>query len=127
MRGQDWNMAMALKTHWEGGDTLGIDLCPLLANLDGLLKYLEDNSVRPGINIPKCPDCGEEHRWSFIRTLLENALDIKPARQSALLEAVDRKLGGVRAMYGGDEGYRKMVKASEEFFATVKVDNVYRP
>jgi hypothetical protein len=35
-------MAMTLKTHWERGNTRGIELCPLLANLDGLLKYLDD-------------------------------------------------------------------------------------
>lgn len=127
MRGQDWNMAMALRKHWEGGATTGIDFCPLLENLDGLLKYLDDINLKPGINIPKCPGCGEEHRWSFIRTMMQNALDIKPARKSALLEAVDRKLDEVRAMYGGDDGYRKMVKASEEFFTKVKADNFYRP
>jgi hypothetical protein len=127
MRSQDWNMAMALKKQWEGGDTPGVKLCPLLENLDGLLKYLDDIGLKPGINIPKCPDCGQEHRWSFIRTMMQNALDIKPARKSALLEAVDRKLDGVRAMYGGDKGYREMIKASDEFFARVKADNVYRP
>ncbi len=127
MRGQDFNMAIALKKHWQGDATSGVDLCPLLENLDGMLKHLDDIGLKPGNNMPKCPSCGEEHRWSFIRTLLQNALNIEPGRHSALLEQVDRSLDSTRALYGGDKQYREMLKASEEFFARVKVDSVYRP
>jgi len=127
MRGQDFNMAIALKKHWQGEASPGVDLCPSLEDLDGMLKHLDNIGLKPGNSIQKCLGCGEEHRWSLIRTLLQNALDIEPVRHSALLEQVDRSLDSTRALYGGDKQYREMIKASEEFFAKVQVDSVYRP
>lgn len=87
----------------------------------------ENNVIADRPILPKCPKCGEEHRWSFIRALLQYALTIEPARHSALLEQVDRNLDSARVLYGGDQQYREMMKAAEEFFAKVDANSVNRP
>jgi hypothetical protein len=120
MRGIDWKMARDVVAHWNGGEAPGIVLCPLLADLDRLLNYLDEIGLRPGFSIFVCPECGDEHRWALIRSLMSSALSLRSARSSKVLEAVDRSLDPVRELYGGESGMRSMMQSADEFF--VKVD-----
>lgn len=127
MRAVDWNLAVAVRNHWNGAETPVIEICPLLADLDYLLKYLDEAGIRPGQAIGVCPECGNDHRWALLRELMIYALDIRPARHSRLLEMVDRSLDEVRAMYGGEEGYREMKLEAEAFFAKAGAKFNYTP
>ena len=123
MREIDWKLAAAVKEHWQGRATPGITPCPLLTDFDRLLVYLDEIGLKPGHAVASCPACSDEHRWALIKQLMSYALEVFPDRRNALLEAVDRNLGSVRALYGGDEGYREMQKGAAEFFAKVDADN----
>ena len=126
MRGQDWDLAIALRDHWLGVDTpLDAKLCPLLADLDGLLAYLDEQGITPGDALLPCPVCGDHHRWALLRKLMEHALDIQPARHSKLLAMVNRSLDVVRDLYGGEEGYQRYKQGAEEFFAKVDAGQKY--
>ena len=127
MRAIDWKLAMAVKDHWQGRKTPGITLCPILLDLDRLLAYLDEIDIKPGHAVACCPECGDEHRWTLLKTLMCSVLDLYPDRHSALLQAVDQGLESVRALYGGKEKYREMTKAAEEYFAKVNADNCYVP
>lgn len=126
MRKVDWNMAIALRDHWQDGAPRSI-LCPLLADVDALLKYLDEIGLKPGDVIDPCPSCGGEHRWTLLKELMCFALKLQPARQSKLLAAVDQSLEPVRALYGGKDGYEKMEQDAEKFFARVGASNLYKP
>jgi hypothetical protein len=119
MRGIDWKLAMAVKDHWQGRKTHGVTLCPLLADLDRLLAYLDDKGLKPGHAVACCPECGDEHRWTLLHELMCSVLDLYPDRDTPLLKAVDQRLEPVRAAYGGKEKYREMTKAAEEYFAKI--------
>lgn len=110
-------MAIALRNHWKGQATPGIKLCPLLADLDGLLVYLDAAGIRPGHAIYECPACGADHRWALLHELMIHVLEIRPASQSRLLTIIDRKLEVDREMYGGEKGFRSMRQGAEVFFA----------
>ncbi|MDP2827560.1 MAG: hypothetical protein Q8O37_03035 [Sulfuricellaceae bacterium] len=127
MRTVDRNLAIAVRNHWCGVETPGIVLCPLLADLDRLLKYLDETGIKPGCAIMTCPECGEYHRWVLLNELMIFALDIRPDNKSRLMEMVDSRLDEVRAMYGGDEGYLEMKKEAEAFFAKVGAGRSYTP
>ncbi len=126
MRGIDWKLAVAVKDHWQGRETLGMSLCPLLADLDRLLAYLDEKGVKPGYAVACCPECGDEHRWALLRELMCSVLELYPDRKTALLEAVDRSMDPVRALYGGKEGYAEMQKAAAVFFAEVDAGRIYK-
>lgn len=119
MRQSDWNLAIALKNHWQRNVTPAPELCPLLADLDRLLVYLDAEGIRPGDALSQCPECGDEHRWALFKELMHHALEIRPSNQSKLLETVEMDLAEVYEMYKGKEGYRAMRKAAAEYFANV--------
>jgi hypothetical protein len=127
MRDVDWRMSIAIRNHWRGQDTGGIKLCSLLADLDGLLKHLDEIGLKPGNAIAHCEHCGEEHRWALIKELMCHALELRPENQSKLLEEVDKNLDGVRQLYGGKDGYEAMKREAEAFFATLPPGNRYTP
>jgi hypothetical protein len=99
----------------------------LLADLDRLLKHLDEIGLRPGHAIAHCEHCGDEHRWVLIKELMCHALELRPANQSKLLEEVDKSLESVRELYGGKEKYDEMKKDSEAFFAKLGDCNRYTP
>lgn len=119
MRTIDWNLAIALKKHWQEKEAANAKLCPLLADLDRLLICLDENNFRPGDALSICPECGQEHRWALLKELMHHALEMRPASQSKLLEMVEMNLEDVHELYGGKEGYRAMRKAAAEYFAKV--------
>jgi hypothetical protein len=119
MRGIDWKLATVVRDHWLGISAHGFPLCPLLANLDRLLAYLDEAGIKPGHAVACCPECGDEHRWALLHELMRSVLEIYPDRKSALLKAVDRNLEPVRALYGGKEKYEEMRRAAEAYFASV--------
>ncbi len=117
MRSEDWTMAIALRDHWNGKAS-GLRLCPLLADLDGMLAYMDQTGLKPGHVIDPCQACGQEHCWSFLSVLVEESLDLR-LTMTQLQVLVDKKLQPVRARYGGPAAYRAMKKGSENFFAQV--------
>ena len=127
MRKVDWDMAIAVRDHWQGRGSPRSDLCPLLADVDALLKHLDEIGLTPGDVIDPCPSCGQEHRWTLLKELMCLALKLQPARQSKLLAAVDQSLESVRALYGGKEKYEAMEQEAEKFFARVGAGNLYKP
>jgi hypothetical protein len=116
MRSQDFYLAILLRNHWKGRKTSKVMLCPLLADLDQLLAYLDEAGLKPGHAIGVCPKCGEEHRWALLKELMIYAKEIRPDSQHRLIEMVDRSLDSERAMYGGEEGFREFRKEEEAFF-----------
>lgn len=122
MLSKDWYMAYQLKKHWKHETTENIEFCPLLADLNSLLNYLDEIGLKPGYNIPKCPACGADHRWDFIKAMLTNALELKPVHPSVLLEYVDRKLDYLREQEGGEEGRLKIDQKQDEFFLSLRKD-----
>lgn len=118
MRSEDFYMAIILRGHWQGRETPEVKLCPLLADLDQLLEYLDQIGLKPGHAIGVCPGCGEDHRWTLLRDLMINAKGIRPDSQHRLIEMVDRSRDSERAMYG-EEGFRELNKGAEKFFIGV--------
>lgn len=127
MRGIDINLAIEVRNHWQGLETSNKELCPLLADLDRLLDYLDDASIKPGDVIDPCPECGQEHRWALLKQLMIYALEIRPTHQSRLLAMVDESLEPLRALYGGEKGYREMKECAEDYFKKVDADNNFMP
>lgn len=126
MRAIDWRMSVAVRNHWKGQEMPDIKICPLLADLDRLLVYLDEAGITPGHVVDPCPECGQEHRWALLHELMIHALDIRPASQSKLLRTVDKKLEEVRAFYGGEDGYRSMRQDAEAFFTDVDSGRVFK-
>ena len=91
MRGMDWNLAITVRNYWQGKPVTVIRLCPLLADLDRLLSYLDETSLRPGHAIDCCPECQNEHRWALLKMLMGFALQMRPANQSRLLMEVEQE------------------------------------
>lgn len=117
MRATDYQLTSLIRRHWAGDTQPG--LCPLLSNLPALLQYLDARDFKPGDAIMVCPECGDHHRWTFLRELMFAALDIRPKIESTILVRVDRSLDGVRADFGGEEGYREYLRKAEAYFAKV--------
>ncbi len=122
----DYNMVIAISEHWKSKVTSVNNMCPLLADLDRLLAYLDEKNITPGNVIDPCPECGQEHRWAMLNRLMVFALDIRDSKQSCLLEKVDNRLEHVRALYGGKEGYKNLQTAAKEYFKGAD-GNVYTP
>jgi len=125
MRKVDWDTAVAARDHWHG-KAAKTGLCPLLADADALLRYLDEIGLTPGHAVSSCPSCGQDHRWVLLRQLMCFALELQPPRQSKLLTAVDQLLEPVRALYGGKEEYEAMQREAEEAFARVGAGKVYK-
>lgn len=119
MRGVDWNMSQALYAHWLGIEIPGFKLCPLLADLDRMLKYFDEIGLKPGHALCPCPECGDYHRWALLGELMSNALVLRSADESKLLATVDKNLEPVRALYGGEKGLQEMRLAAANYFASV--------
>lgn len=127
MRIEDHKLAVESASHWHQDAPAAPPPCALLADLDALLSHLEANHITPGNVIDVCPACGKEHRWALIKELLLRALDVQPRRSSPLLEWADRSLDEVRALYGGNAGYRKMRGEAEAYFRKIGAKDVYTP
>lgn len=127
MRDIDWKTSIAVRNQWRGLPTGEMKLCPLLADLDRLLEYLDEIGLKPGHAIAHCEHCGEEHRWALLKELMLHALELRAPNQSRLLEEVDKSLARVRELYGGKEGYEAMKRESEAFFAKLGTGNRYTP
>lgn len=126
MRAVDFQLEIAVKRHWQGEEVAG--LCPLLANVDQLLKYLDEEDFAPGDAITRCPVCGNDHRWVLLKGLLIFALELRPHNKTKLLVQVDKSLDEIRALYGGEAGYKEMTCKADEFFAKLEnLDHCYKP
>jgi hypothetical protein len=125
MRGIDFRLSINVKDCWLGKIPAEGAVCPLLADLDRFLIYLDDEGVKPGHAVDCCPECGDEHRWALLKALMSLILEIFPDRKSALLNTVDQNNAAVYALYGGKEKYLEMRKAAAEYFAKVGADNSY--
>lgn len=123
MRGIDWDTAIAAREHWAGRPIAGFKLCPLLADLDRFLAYLETIELAPGDAIGCCPECGDEHRWALIKELMIHALAMRSEQPSRLMQDVDASLQPVRALYGGRQKFEEMQREAEAFFARLKSDH----
>jgi len=92
MRGIDYNIAIALNSHWQGKATPDTKLCPLLADLDRLLTYLDEINFKTGHSIDPCPECGEEHRGALMRVIILNAFMLRPNSPSQLLAKISKEM-----------------------------------
>ena len=93
MRAIDWTLGIFTGKYWFTGDDSELDLCPLLKDPDVFLNYLDGIKLKPGINIPVCPMCGDEHRWRLIRSLLEYVQYLEPERHTELLDFIFARYG----------------------------------
>ena len=107
----------------------GYTLCPLFADLDRLLPYLDEIGLTPGHAIDQCPECGGEHRWAFIKALMIELLPLREGdgRPSRLLDMVDANLAPVRALYGGEAGFQSMRAGAEKFFHDLAIRQAQPP
>jgi hypothetical protein len=127
VRDIDWKLSIAVRDRWQGKEAGDIALCPLLADLDYLLTYLDEIGLEPGHAIAKCTHCGEEHRWVLIKELMHHALTMRSPDHSRLLDKVDKSLNKVRDLYGGKEKYEEMRRAGEAYFSKLKPGHRYMP
>ena len=125
MRSIDAALAIAVRNHWRGMTTPGAKLCPLLADLDRLLAYVDEIGLRPGFAIDVCPGGGEDHRWALLKRMMEEALVLRPAHPSSLLATTAMRLARMHELYGGKEAYDEMRRNAEKYFAKVGADNQY--
>lgn len=126
MRAKDVDMTTAVRRCWHGLKPEGMAPCPLLADLDRMLSYLEETGLKPGYTIDPCPGCGQEHSWALLDDLLSFALDLRPTTQTRLLQRAKCDREHDYQLYGGEEKYREYLRRADEFFASVKVKNYYR-
>jgi len=126
MRAIDLNLAQLVVRIWRGEATAPAGCCALLANLDQCLAYLDAAGIRPGDAIDACPGCGQDHRWTLLRSLIEHALDLRPANRTRLMREVDALLAPEREHFGGEEGLKRYRAAAEAYFAAVDAKHVYR-
>jgi hypothetical protein len=117
MRASDYQTACAVTDSWKGVETPSVRICPLLADIDGFLRYLEEIGLRPGYAIDHCPVCGEEHRWVLIKAMLAEALYFREANSTLLLQDIDKSLDTARALYGSAEGFRSMELGARKHFS----------
>ena len=123
MRSENWNMSLAIIGHWLGESAGSENPCPLLADFDRLIAFLDGLVTMPGDTLWPCPACGIDHRWGLLRELMMAALDLRPDIRTALLETVDCGLDEVRRMYGDKEGYAEYLQKAEEYFAKVRASD----
>ena len=93
MRGIDWQLAVFTAKYWMTGDDSDLELCLLLQEPDRFLSYLNEINLKPGVNIPLCPQCGDEHRWPLIRDLLKYMRYLDTERHSELLDYIYARYG----------------------------------
>lgn len=125
MRREDWNAALAIRNFWNDPTTESAPECPLFTSIDHLLVGLVRLKIYPGHAISTCPLCGSEHRWVMLKQLLIFGCDLKPRGENRVLDAFYESLAEERELYGGEEGYRRMRKEAEEFFAANPTGDVY--
>ena len=125
MRSQDYILAIAVRDYWHGIEQPNVKICPLLADLERLIVYLDEAGIAPGNVIDPCRECGQEHRWALLSKLVMYALEIYPPEESHLMTMVNKRVERVRAQYGGEEGYREMKEAAEQFFKKFHSGNKY--
>jgi hypothetical protein len=116
MRGIDYRTELLVFALWRGKPVKEV-ICPMLADLDRFLSYLEETDHKPGYSICPCPHCGGDHRWALLKALLIRALRLRDRQQTKLLAWTDADLEPGRALYGGEKEYREMLDAADEFFA----------
>jgi hypothetical protein len=116
MRGIDYRTELLVFALWRG-KPVKEDVCPMLADLDRFLLYLEETDHKPGHSICPCPFCAGDHRWALLKALLIRALRLRDRQQTKLLAWTDADLEPVRDLYGGEEKYQEMLAAADEFFA----------
>jgi hypothetical protein len=109
----DWNLTNRVAAAWRGGSSA--DLCPLLADQDKFLRHCADVDLRPGISIWICPECGTEHRWAMLKTLLMDA-SIPPEKvPPRLAPCVFGTFATLAALYGGEAEARDLLQARGDF------------
>ena len=125
MRAIDWDLAVALKSYWKGGE-LPEGVCPLLADLDRLVTYLDEIGLRPGDALTPCPVCGEWHRWTLLRELLFCAVELRPENHCELLQIIGKAVEAEHAYFGGKEKHEKYLSEADAYFKKIgATDNVY--
>jgi len=124
MLDEDRRLAELIGAFWSQGDILG-DACPLLADMQRLLSFLDAQGFKPGDALWPCPECGENHRWTLIRELIIQSL-YETEERTKLQEIVDRSLDSVRELYGGRDGYEAYRLAASKYFDKVKVKHCYK-
>lgn len=127
MRHEDLKLAIRSRQHWQGNTDGTPAPCALLADLEAFLTYLETNGITPGDAIMECPACGQHHRWTLIRELLDHALALPLPRHTSLTTWAEGRRQELHELYGGEAGYRKFNASAEAFFASVNAKKVYRP
>ncbi len=120
----DRRLAELIGAYWSQGDILE-DVCPLLADMQRLLTFLDEQGAQPGDALWPCPVCGENHRWTLLRELVIQSLYVTKER-TKLQEMIDQRLEAVRALYGGREGYEEYRLAASKYFDKVKADHCYK-
>lgn len=119
MRADDLKLAQIVTRIWRGNATVPSGCCVLLADCDQLLAHLDAAGLRPGDAISRCPGCGKDHRWALLRSLLEQALALRPAHRTRLMSEVDALLTPERERFGGEEGLKRYRAAAQAFFERV--------
>ena len=125
MRREDWNAALAIRNFWNDSTTESPPECPLFASIDHLLAGIVGLKIYPGNAISPCPLCGGEHRWVMLKQLLIFGFDLKPRGENRVLDAFYESLAEERELYGGEEGYRRMRKEADAFFAKNPSGDIY--
>ena len=101
MRSEDFNLATLLRDHWQHGNTdAPAGICTLIGDADALLDFLEANHIRPSDAIDHCPACGQMHRWTLLRILLEFVVAVRPSCSGALPDWTRARLEEERTLPG---------------------------
>ena len=128
MRSEDFNLATLLRDHWQHGNTdAPAGICTLIGDADALLDFLEANHIRPSDAIDHCPACGQMHRWTLLRILLEFVVAVRPSCSGALPDWTRARLEEEYAEYGGREGYQAFCSKADDYFKRIGAKDVYRP
>lgn len=125
MRREHWNAALAVRDYWNDTEACDRPNCDLLLSLDSLLKGIVRLKIYPGTTISPCPSCGGEHPWVMLKQLLIYGFDLKPRGASRVLDAFYESMAEERALYGGEDGYRKLRQEAETFFAANPSSDVF--
>jgi hypothetical protein len=121
MRGSDWSAAIAIRDYWlqKGSPIKG--LCPIFSSPEKLVRYLDGIELRPGHALDPCEVCGGEHRWAFLRMLVEAVLRYFPdLGGSQVVQDVDDLLAPMYEKDGGRDAYWKIEDAGETYFKGIK-------
>jgi hypothetical protein len=126
MRADDLKLAQTVTRIWRGEAAVPSGCCVRLAHRDQCLAYLDAAGLRPGDAISQCPGCGKDHRWALLRSLLVQALALRPAHRTRLMSEVEALLTPERERFGGEEGLKRYRAAAQAFFAKVNAKDIYR-